>query len=116
MKRTRKPLTKIQKEAKGKDCYLNLPGIHRTMEENLDVVLAHAPQAERGGMRKDDHWGCPSCGPCHSAADGRGEYIDPVLMMETWFYAVPRWQKHLMTKRLMKVEGIEPRPPTVRDF
>jgi len=117
MKRTRKPLTKIQRHAKGQPCYLMVPTVHRDTAENEDVVLCHEPHPGRAGMRKDDHRAAPGCRLCHDYLDYRGNRVDVGMTpLEIWHPAVIRWQDHLITMGYMKVEGIDPRPPTVRDF
>ena len=110
-----KPLTKIQKFAKGKPCQLRIPGVCRETPEHEDTCLCHAPHPNRGGMRKDDHWGSVGCMPCHDWIDGRdgGKYYGNVAksgidMEFYWFGAIHEWQAMLMEADLMQVEGIEP--------
>jgi len=90
--------------------------VHQETPDNDTVVLCHAPSSDRAGMRVSDEWAAPGCRTCHDAVDGRGYVLSSELLTETWFIAIRRWQQHLMTMRLMKVEGTDPRPPTVRDF
>jgi len=33
-----------------------------------------------------------------------------------WLPAIKAWQDELITTGFMRVEGVDPRPPTVRDF
>lgn len=116
-----KPLTKIQKFAKGKACQLRIPGICRTTPENQDCVLCHAPHPNRGGMRKDDHWGAVGCVPCHDVVDRRNQksyaYGDctntDAELAHYWMPAVYEWQAMLIQEGLMKVEGIEPGLPKI---
>lgn len=106
MKTKRKPLTKIQKFARGKDCSLRIPGVCRTTPENEDVVLAHAPYPGRGGTRLHDWWGCPACSQCHDAVDGRGwKSIDNFINQSSyiWNPAIHEWQEMLIKEGLMVV-------------
>ena len=98
MKRNRKPLTPIQKFAKGKPCSLRIPGVCRTTPENEDVVLCHAPFPGRGGMRKDDWWGAPGCMRCHDFVDGRtlSAYGMTDTSREHWYPAIHEWQALLI--------------------
>jgi len=106
MKSKRKPLTKIQKLAKGSDCFL-VTGVCRHQPEY--VCLCHAPHVNRAGLRKDDEWAAPGCDRCHDLLDGRtgpaaynqeiiSKYGHPYVV---WYPAVKRWQDVLKKAGLM---------------
>ena len=107
MKSKRKPLTPIQKYARGKPCSLRIPGVCRTTPENEDVVLAHAPYPGRGGTRLHDWWGCPACSRCHDVVDGRGICEAGFGDGETeqyWFAAIHEWQEMLFKAGFIKLK------------
>ena len=110
MKSKRKPLTKIQKHAQGKDCYL-VTGVCRQAPENENVCLCHATFSNRGGMRDHDEWAAPGCDRCHDLLDGRmgiaaynqevtDAYGHPAAI---WLPAIRRWQQELIDVGLMTV-------------
>ena len=100
-----KSLTKIQKFAQGKACQLRIPGVCRTTPDNEDTCLCHAPHPNRGGMRKDDHWGAVGCSKCHSLIDSGTAW------RVYWHDAIYEWQEMLKDNDLMTVEGKEPGLP-----
>ena len=101
----RKPLTKIQKFARGKPCSLRIPGVCRPAPDNETTVLAHAPYSGRHGSRRDDFWGCPSCFECHQFMD-----IDAMnesereYRMGMWMPAIHEWQEMLIKAGLIIVK------------
>ena len=106
-------LTKIQRFARGKACQLRIPGVHRETPEHEDTCLCHAPHPNRGGMRKDDHWGAVGCEACHASMDGRDTRLFEFLgsygtLMGYWLPAIFEWQSMLIEAGLMTVNGIEP--------
>ena len=103
-----KPLTKIQKFARGKPCSLRvpLPGICITRPNNEDVVLCHAPFPGRGGMRNHDEWGAPGCSGCHDYVDSRMNQRNQVCNLDKiWLPAIREWQQMLMDADLLIVAG-----------
>ena len=99
---------------------LRIPGVCRTTPDNEDCVLCHAPFPNRGGMRKDDHWGAVGCSSCHDWIDGRdgsnyyGNIAKSGIDMEFyWYPAIHEWQTLLMEVRLMLVQGIVAQPPKI---
>lgn len=120
---SRKPLTKIQKFARGKDCHFLLEGCSPG-PDNETVVLCHAPSFGRGGMRSNDIHAAPGCCCCHDKLDGRSpwdggrgtmKYGTDVCTsaqlgyekIEAWFHAVDRWQQALIKKGLITITGVE---------
>jgi len=104
----RKPLTKLQKFARGKPCMLRVPGVCRPAPENENTCLCHAPHPNRGGLRKDDQWGAVGCEPCHSWIDGRThQEANAAYVYSYWMSAIFEWQGMLMEHDLMTVEGVE---------
>lgn len=64
-------MSKLTKEAKGRDCQVRLPGICNFNPET--TVLAHYRLAGTcgGAMKPDDTQGAWSCSNCHDAIDSR---------------------------------------------
>lgn len=100
----RKPLTKIQKFARGKPCSLRTH-VCRQMPENENVVLCHAPFPNRGGMRNHDEWGAPGCDRCHDLLDNRLIPPPTFIHAEYWMPAIREWQQLLQDAGLMTVGG-----------
>jgi len=97
MKSKRKPLTKIQKSAKGEDCTLRIPANCNGNSET--VVLCHAPYPGRFGSRKDDWWAAYGCSSCHAHMD-----IDVDIGQEYhWFRAIHETQAKLIKKGLLGI-------------
>lgn len=64
-------MSKLTKEARGRDCQVRLPGICNFNTET--TVLAHYRLAGTcgGGMKPDDGQGAWACSGCHDAIDSR---------------------------------------------
>jgi len=106
MKTKRKPLTKIQKSARGENCTLRIPGVCNGNSET--VCLCHAPYPTRFGSRKDDHWAVYGCSECHDFVDGRNNksfnWAGMLTgMAEYWMPAIHETQAKLIEKGLMTV-------------
>ncbi len=107
-----KPLTTIQKFAKGKDCLLRIPGVCTVAPHNENVVLCHAPYPGRGGMRKDDWWACPGCFECHALLDGRTSaakhnlfVIDQYGSSEAiWYPSIREWIQMLIDAGFIEIK------------
>lgn len=116
-----KPLTKVQKSAKGEECTAMIEGCYPG-PENETVVLAHAPRHHRAGMRDRDTWAAYTCMNCHDRLDGRTDWDDSGIgilyyggekctsaqvgfeKIETWFHAIEKTQAKLIEKGLMVVK------------
>ena len=108
MNRSRKPLTKLQRFAKGKACMLRVPGVCRPAAENENTCLCHAPHPNRGGMRKDDEWGAVGCSECHDYVDSRMNQRNLVINLAAiWMPAIKEWQELLKQADRMQIEGVE---------
>jgi len=102
-----KPLTAIQKLARGKDCTLRTPVCNRDPET---VVLCHAPYPGRGGTRLHDWWSAFGCSSCHSVMDGRHkdgsfkQQYDPTVrnFEAVWLPAIHETQEIIIASGLMK--------------
>jgi len=95
MKSRRKPLTPIQKSARGENCSLRIPGFCNGNSET--VVLCHAPYPGKSGSRKDDWWAAYGCSGCHSHMD-----IDAYPFPEVnWLPAIHETQAKLIEKGLI---------------
>lgn len=104
MKAKRKPLTKIQRRAKGEPCYLMTDDCSQDPNDET-VVLCHAPFHGRGGMRDHDEWAAPGCSDCHDLVDGRsGGHERMFDISEHWYIAIRRWQQKLLDEGLMEVK------------
>lgn len=66
-KSRRKPLTALQRAARGRPCQVRLPG-HCTGDEST-VVLAHLPGGGMAAKMHDIH-GAHACFACHQVLDG----------------------------------------------
>jgi len=101
----RKPLTPIQKSAKGEDCALRIPGVCNGNPET--TVLCHAPYPGKFGSRKDFWWAAYGCSDCHDAVDGRNNLVgqawrtEKESMEEYWMPAIHETQTKLIAKGLM---------------
>ena len=64
-------MSKLRKEARGRQCMVNVPGICTGGGE--DTVLAHYrhPRLCGMGQKPDDRFGAWACHACHDAIDGR---------------------------------------------
>ena len=95
-----KPLTKIQKSAKGEDCALRIPGVCNF--DPTTTVLCHAPYPGRGGSRKQDWWAAYGCYNCHQYMDSElRTWTTPVARWANWATAIHETQAKLIEKGLM---------------
>ncbi|KYQ95335.1 hypothetical protein AWY96_18310 [Serratia plymuthica] len=64
-------MSKLTKEASGRDCQIRIPGICNFMPET--TVLAHYRMAGTcgGAMKPDDTQAAWACSSCHDAIDSR---------------------------------------------
>jgi len=103
MKRTRKPLTRIQREAKGKPCMVRVPGCDGGGDT---TVLAHYRLSGLcgTGMKPPDIIGAWCCDPCHSKIDQRAKSDFSRDELRLWFAeGVFRTQAALIATGLLKV-------------
>jgi hypothetical protein len=62
--------SKLTKNARGKDCTVNLYPYCNSNPET--VIFAHAPSEDKGmGRKSPDWWGAFCCSTCHDIFDGR---------------------------------------------
>lgn len=63
-------MTNLRQLARGKPCYMRLPGCSHNTEQ---TVLAHIRRGNVAGMgaKPSDLCAIPVCDPCHSQYDGR---------------------------------------------
>ena len=102
-----KPLTKMQRAARGEACTLRVPLIHVPDPENSTSVLCHAPFPDRGGMRDRDWFAAIGCSRCHDWIDGRdggdgGEW-KRVEAAEAWLQGIRETQQIFINKGLIVV-------------
>ena len=82
MKTRRKPLTKLQKAAKGRECMVRIPSV---CNGNETTVLAHINRGGVGGMgmKPPDVCGVWACSSCHDEADRRTTRV-PTQELDTY--------------------------------
>ncbi|CAM3715512.1 hypothetical protein BS639_17075 [Rouxiella silvae] len=69
-------MSKLRKEAKGRECQIRISGICNGNPET--VVLAHYRLSGTcgTGIKPDDEQGAHSCSACHDECDRRTKFID----------------------------------------
>lgn len=106
LKSKRKPLTVLQKFARGKDCQIRIPGICNYRTET--TVLCHLNGGGAGIKHLDIH-GAHGCSDCHDVVDMRNRSHDfPLETIELWFLqSVIRTQQLVVKAGLMTWTGIK---------
>jgi len=102
LKAKRKPLTKIQKSAKGQPCTLRLPVCNF---DPATTVWCHSNSYSDGkgmGLKARDEEGCYGCFACHAFLDGGYAGRMPRSLLDTYFdLARAESQQILKTMGLM---------------
>ena len=95
-----KPLNKIQKSARGKDCTGRL---HCCNRDPLTTILAHAPFTGKFGSRKHWWWAAYLCSDCHDYLDNRDRVNTQAELNALWLNPVHETQEQLIDQELIEV-------------
>lgn len=69
-------MTKLRKEAKGKDCQIRLPGICNFNPETTSLAHYRMSGLSGMGLKPDDEIAAWACSACHDEADRRTRKLE----------------------------------------
>jgi len=95
----------LRKEAKGRPCMINIPGICNNNPDT--VVLCHLNNKRLFGIgigqKVPDIFGAWGCSACHDAVDGRSRILPEYDYTMVFYEAVFRTQKVLLDEGKIKI-------------